>query len=372
MVDVSIVHEKQLASKILVDISAHGFGHLAQTVPMIEALRSELPQVEFVIRTGVPPRVIEERLGHSICIVPSDFDFGLVMNSPFDVNRQASFARYAALHRDYEAVVQALASWIRQEGFAGVLSNISYPVIAGAHYAGVPVVAVSSLNWLEMFNHYCGSFEGGDEIAEQIRASYLKASVFCRLLPGTPMPDLRTTVITEPVVRVGTSQRETLLKRLGRNSETRIVVFAFGGMSGESGPPWSVATNKDCLLFGPESWARERPWTPIDAGGIPFIDLLASADAVITKPGYGIVSEVAALGVPTLLLTRGDWPEEPYLVDWLRDHGRCEYLDLTLDALDSTLAFECIDKLTRMRPKCAVRGGGERQVAAIMRQVLQS
>jgi len=53
-----------------------------------------------------------------------------------------------------------------------------------------------------------------------------------------------------------------------------------------------------------------------------FIDVLRSADALITKPGYGSFVEAACNGVPVLYVPRHDWPEEPFLVPWLQHHGR--------------------------------------------------
>jgi UDP-N-acetylglucosamine:LPS N-acetylglucosamine transferase len=51
--------------------------------------------------------------------------------------------------------------------------------------------------------------------------------------------------------------------------------------------------------------------------------VLASVDAVLTKPGYGTFAEAACAGVPVLYVSRGEWPEQPYLVNWLRQHGVC-------------------------------------------------
>jgi UDP-N-acetylglucosamine:LPS N-acetylglucosamine transferase len=58
-----------------------------------------------------------------------------------------------------------------------------------------------------------------------------------------------------------------------------------------------------------------------------FADVLASSDAVITKPGYGTFTEAAYAGVPVLYVTRRDWPEEPYLVRWLKENGTCLEVD---------------------------------------------
>ena len=57
-----------------------------------------------------------------------------------------------------------------------------------------------------------------------------------------------------------------------------------------------------------------------------FADVMASCDALIAKPGYGSFVEAACLGIPVLYLERPNWPEVPYVVNWLKDNGRCELL----------------------------------------------
>jgi UDP-N-acetylglucosamine:LPS N-acetylglucosamine transferase len=49
------------------------------------------------------------------------------------------------------------------------------------------------------------------------------------------------------------------------------------------------------------------------------LDVMASCDAILTKPGYGTFAEAACNGIPLLYVQREDWPESVHLVDWLRD-----------------------------------------------------
>lgn len=57
---------------------------------------------------------------------------------------------------------------------------------------------------------------------------------------------------------------------------------------------------------------------------MPFIDVLASCDVLLTKPGYGAFTEAVCNGVSVLYVARRDWPEEPYLVAWLQQFGQCQ------------------------------------------------
>jgi L-arabinokinase len=55
--------------------------------------------------------------------------------------------------------------------------------------------------------------------------------------------------------------------------------------------------------------------------GVAYPDLVASADLVLSKPGYGILGEALTAGTRMLWLPRGPFPEAPFLVRALEAHG---------------------------------------------------
>jgi hypothetical protein len=46
---------------------------------------------------------------------------------------------------------------------------------------------------------------------------------------------------------------------------------------------------------------------------VRFVDVIAAADVVVTKPGYGTVSELILNQVPSLWVSRPGFAEEPIL-----------------------------------------------------------
>lgn len=88
-----------------------------------------------------------------------------------------------------------------------------------------------------------------------------------------------------------------------------------------------------------------------------FTDLLASADALITKPGYGSFTEAACNGAPVLYVPRPDWPEQPYLLDWIALHGQAR--SLSAEHLESgDLRTSLAELWSLPRPKTVVPEGG--------------
>jgi hypothetical protein len=63
-------------------------------------------------------------------------------------------------------------------------------------------------------------------------------------------------------------------------------------------------------------------WQP----GWSIHDLLASVDAIVSKPGYGMAVEACAYGLPLVFTRRGHFPDEPPIIDWLHQYGRVHEL----------------------------------------------
>lgn len=356
-------------TKLLLGITDQGLGHLAQSAPIVAELRRRRPDMQFSVRTGLPRIAVERRITPPFDLVPAEEDFGVVMGPSFEVDGAATYERYLALHGDYDQNVDRLARWLVAERYDGVLTNVSYLLLAAAREAGLPSLAMSSLNWLDMFNRYCSEFERSDEIFAQIRDSY-STSVFCRLTPGMPMPGLKTVPIQETIAVRGVNRRSELCRAFKLSVDARIVVFAFGGLHAVTPPRWRAATGAGHLIFGPTPWCAEgTPWHDPEQAGMAFADLLASADLVITKAGYGVITELAAAGVPALLVGR-DWPEAPHLVEWLGRYVPYNYLDGPLAELEFAVVLDWCHKMASGRTESRPTLGGEASVAALVLEQL--
>lgn len=357
--------------RFFVDITAHGWGHLAQTAPIISTLRNRIDGAEFVVRSGLPRAIVEQRCGPLLRFYPSDTDFGVAMATPFVVDRDTTLERYTQLHASFSSTVSELAALIAKERCNMVLSNVGYLAIAAGRKANVPTVAISSLNWGDLFQFYCGENPSALEILRDIDRSYASADLFLRLVPGLPMDRLQTMAVSRPIANIGTARRSNLAQAMGASSELPIIVCAFGGMLPDKIPPF--ATNgRSLTVIGPATWV-DQGVIPIDSIQMPYSDVLASADLVVTKPGYGIVSELGCLAKPSVMILRGDWPEQSSLLTWLSARALTCNVDaeVSLQAADLRHMVASSLKQSQNAPKNATEAGGEHDVVdAIIKTVL--
>lgn len=318
---------------LLIDISSHGFGHVAQTAPVLNALHALRPDVRMTVRTTAPHSLLEQRIHCPFEHIPHTLDFGMRMHSAIEVDLANSATDYRAFHTDWEARVAHEAHALHDLRPDLLLANVPYLSLAAAQAASIPSVALCSLNWSDIFGHYLAHDAEGQRTRAVMQSAYRSALAFLKVEPAMPMSDLPNSRSLAPIVHTGHNRRDALTEKLKLSPDEKIVLSAMGGMDFRLPMEcWPETPGLHWLI--PKDWGIDRKdCTPFESLGIPFNDLLASCDAVLTKPGYGTFAEAACAGIPVLYVSRGDWPEQPYLVNWLERNGRC--LEVSRPALET-------------------------------------
>ncbi len=359
---------------LVVSISGHGFGHVAQTAPILNLLHQRMPQLRITVRSTVPLFHLRARIQAPFTHLSSEGDIGMVMSSALDIRIEDSRAAYRAFHSDWDARVADEARLLRDLGADMVFSNVGYLPLAGAQQRGIPNAALCSLNWFDIYRCYFGD----DAIAAQIQACYANADAFLRATPGMAMSNLPNLIPVAPIAAVGTNRRAELRQRLKLSSDEKLVLVSMGGISGRlpierwpriAGVRWLVQS--DWQVDHPDAIVLETLQTKNFCPGtrMSFSDLLASSDALICKPGYGSFAEAACSGVPVLYVSR-DWPEAPPLIEWLQQHCRCR--EVSRQALEQGRIAGELESLWSAPPPKPVMPTGAHQVAEWLAEKLGS
>lgn len=343
---------------LFVDISSHGFGHLAITAPVLNALAERVPGLALTVRTGLPAALLRQRLRPACTVVAGASDFGFVMRDALSIDRAASAAAYRAAHADWPARVAAEAAFLADLAPDLVFSNISYLPLAGAAQAGIPAIALCCLNWADLFAHFYGNEPWGPAIHSQILAAYRAAHRFLRITPGMAMAELGNVHAVGPIAARGR------VHDLGLGAGVRAVLVALGGIDHRLPlEDWPRLPATRWLV--PAQWHCRHPDAiPFETLGRSFTDLLASVDVVVTKPGYGTFTEAACAGTPVIYQPRVDWPEQHCLIDWLHRNGSA--VAVTAEVLrQGNLAAALEQALGQERPPPPTPGGAEEAAAFI-------
>lgn len=353
MIFISMTHQPHL----VVFITAHGFGHVAQTAPVLNVLHQLMPELKITVRSGVALQHLRSRIHAPFTHFQGSEDIGMLMSSALDVRVVDSCAAYRDFHAGWEQHVAAEAQLLRELNAGFVFSNAGYLSLAGAQRAGIPCAALCSLNWADIYQHYCGT----GKIATAIHACYANAEAFLRVIPGMAMTDLPNMVSVSPIAALGKNRRDELDHLLKLSPDEKLVLISMGGIASRlpvgcwpriAGVRWLVQ----------KSWQVEHADAVVlESLPLSFNDLLASCDALICKPGYGSFVEAACNGVPVLYASRADWPESPCLIEWLQQNGRC--CEITREALGAGTVGAALQQLWKMPNFEPVIPAGAQQVA---------
>lgn len=349
---------------LFADISAHGYGHLAQSAPVLNRLVELCPDLRITLRSGLPPEKLRQRIRAPFEHIAAASDFGYVMVDALTIDHAATATRYRHTHADFASRVAADVALLRELRADVVFANVSYIPLAAATELGIPAVAICSLNWADLYAH----FFGADAIHAEMLAAY-RGATFLRTTPGMPMPGLDDIMDIGTLATRGTARRDELRAIVGADGTARLVMIALGGIPKRLPVEgWPALPNTHWLV--PQSWnvqrADMRAFEPL---GWPFADLLRSVDAVVAKPGYGTFAEAACNGTAVIYQRRADgWPEQDCLIDWLHAHARCAEVsadDLRTGNLGPALA-DCLRLAVPPAPTFDGAGRAAHRLAALL------
>ena len=317
----------QTPAHLLVDISSHGYGHVSQTSAVVNELVKLKPGLRVTIRTTAPIDFVKSRFQCDFQPISLAFDFGMKMANAVDVQVKESAAAYKAFHADWRKKVAHEALTLRQLKPDLLLANVPYLSLAAAQAAKVSAVGMCCLNWADIYQHYCADDAEAQRIHEQMLEAYLSAEYFLKVQPAMEMPAFSNAHDIQPIVRIGQTKRRGIDALCALYEGEKLVLVAMGGMEFRL-PVQTWPCLPGIRWIVPQAWDVRRDDTiAFESLHMSFTDVLTSCDAVITKPGYGTFTEAAYAGVPVLYVTRRDWPEEPCLVQWLKQNDVCLELE---------------------------------------------
>lgn len=305
---------------LVVDISAHGFGHVAQTSAVLNAL--DCTNIRLTIRSSAAEKMLRERIRHPFTLISYQQDAGMLMHDALRVDVAASMRWYADFHANYAARKAQAARELAQLQPDLLFANVPYLSLDAAGECGIPAITLCSLNWADVFHTYCGELPGAARIREEILHAYTQAECFLQPTPSMDMhPAIRTQTIA-PIAALGKRNPAGLRQQAELPDHTRFVLVALGGLGMEYPLENWPRIPGVCWIFPDMALTQARAdFLPTSLFALPYVDLLASCDAVMTKTGYGTQTEAVVNQVPTLCINRPGWPEEPNLPDWHARHG---------------------------------------------------
>jgi L-arabinokinase len=303
-------------------VSGHGFGHATRTAEVLRALRALAPRLPVSVASAAPHALFASQVAPPFEHRYLECDVGLVQKGALEIDLAGTAERWRAWAAGWDARVDHEAAWLRSAGVSLVLGDIPPLAFAAAARAGVPSVGLANFSWDWVYRHLSAREPALGAAADLCAAAYGRATRLFRLPFAGDLAAFRAIEDVPLVARRPRLPRPQAQARLGLGSRP-VVLLSFGGLglpgfspevlAGTPGLQFLVPNEPDGLPANVASVHASR----LAALGLEYVDVVGAADVVVTKPGYGIVSDAIGAQARLVYTDRGDFPEYPVIVGGL-------------------------------------------------------
>jgi hypothetical protein len=315
-------------------ISGHGLGHATREVAVINALAARRRDVRFLLRTMAPRWLIEASASTPVDVQAVETDPGVVQLDSLRLDEEETARRAAVFYADFEDRAADEAAALRGAEAGLVVGDIPPLAFAAAALAGVTSVAIGNFTWDWIYGLYPAFDRVAAGVIDTIRGGYRRARHVLRLPLHGGFGAMSAIIEDIPfIARRSARGRARARQLLGVGDGRPVVLASFGGYGLDLPYDEIARPGRLELLTGEASH------------GLQYEDLVAAADVVVSKPGYGIVSDCLANETALLYTSRGRFAEYEVFVDQMPRILRCRYIsqeDLRAgrwaDAVDALVA----------------------------------
>lgn len=315
-----------MRESVIFYVSGHGFGHSARTATVIDRLLRERSGIRVIVKTSAPEWFFREQIGGDFEFYPLECDTGVIQADSLNLDPGASLEAYSGFLERLEETADAEAGFAARKNCRLIVGDIPPLAFEAAARAGIASLGIANFSWDWIYEPYVEKQPEYRYLLSSIREGYRKTGLLLRL-PFSGEMDAFPNARDIPLIarRAQVDARE-VRERLGIEENRLLVILSFGGFSlGEEyyrklleidECVWLASERIGFALPGLRNVRREE----LAELGLGYPDLVAAAEAVITKPGYGIISECIANQTKMLYTSRGEFREYPVLVEGIRKY----------------------------------------------------
>ena len=332
-----------MAAAIVFYISGHGFGHASRSIEVINAILARRPETRIGVRTSAPRWLFDLTVKGKVAFSTLECDTGVVQIDALNLDEADSIRRASAFHSDLVTRAASETRLLREIGAGLIVGDIPPLAFAVGASAGIASIALANFTWDWIYADY-PRVRLAPSLLPTIRGAYGKASMALRLPMWGGFESFTNVKDIPFIARHAGRTREEVCKLLKLPVDKPIVLVSFGGygLSGLDSDAlakfrkYTVVNTANLPLGrvrGKETATAERKGSYVNLNeeavydsGVRYEDLVAAADAVVTKPGYGIIADSIANDTAVLYTTRGHFPEYDVLVEEMPKYVRNAFI----------------------------------------------
>lgn len=302
-------------------ISDYGFGHAARSIAIIRELLEKEPSYRVIICHSFAMDFLRNSLPYdqvSFRKIATDVGYFLKEGS-LEPDKEKLAKEFDRFVEKWESKIQLEVQIFQQMKVDLIISDISPLPLEAADRVGIPMIGISNFTWYTAYESLLDQ-----KRLEIWKSSYAKMSCFF-LLAGNQESNWPCEKRLFPFFarKVQEDMVERIIDQINPTRKKTIIFFGLGmkieGIEVESLPLWE---SENCVFIVSSNVKVDRD----NVFSIPIEETesqvyIAASDLVITKAGWGTISEAVVYNVPLLILNREGMTEDQHTINYIRQHG---------------------------------------------------
>ncbi len=328
---------------IIFYITGHGFGHAVRSAEVIDALLQKDPEVELFVRTDAPEWLFPQN--HSRVHYESvEIDIGAIQKNSFEVDVYKTYHEVSRLFQSWKDIFNQERAILSGNKIQLVLGDIPPLAFRIADKMNIPAMAIGNFSWNWIYEDWLSQKNEFSSIVDEIKRDYATVHTLFRIPGHEPMSAFPNIVDVPHIGRKGHLKKETLQEEFNIPDTHRVLLLALPQYDQHLIPWDKLSKFSNWIILSPFSEHPDGNILPVKRTGFKFSDLISASDVVLSKPGYGIVTDCYTNRTPLLYISRKDFRECDVLIQWLDNHSVSQ--EMTVDELVDGEWQPILDALT--------------------------
>ena len=310
--------------KILYYVSEHGLGHLTRSVALIRELQNDTKVMirnsnESFLKKSLP----------SIPVFSGQTDQGpIISDNSVSIDWKRTHSSITDWYSNFSSNLEKELIFMKKSDPDLIISDISPIPLSAAKKLGIQSIALSNFTWLDIFS----KLENFN--LNILKESYQNSS-FCIQLPLSTSMDIFKQKKQVGFVCKSLSEQKISVRKKLNIDESKFLIFV--NLPKFYNVVLKNFENFQVISTGAKTTSKNtmfiEPW-------IEGQNLINASDLVITKCGYGMISECLTTGTPLKLIADDLHPEQSAMLKHLSNYGM---MNRILDWKNGTLEVDFND-----------------------------
>ncbi|GBD93157.1 hypothetical protein BMS3Abin05_00740 [bacterium BMS3Abin05] len=319
----------QMKRSILFYISGHGFGHTTRSIEVIKRLLHLEPNLHVFIKTGAPAWFFRLNLRENYTLVSEPVDVGLVQKNSFVADKEATLKAFAKFYLEFKTRLPSEVKFVRENKVRAIVGDIPPLAFEVSRAAGVPGMAIANFSWDWIYEPYAEEFTEYKWVVPVLKMLYGKADALLRLPLHGDLSAFPNPTDIPFIARRAEISREEVRKKLNflhDSQSAKIALISLRKADLQQIDLKRLESIPDVHFLAFSDTNGIKNVHPLPPDFLPYPELVHASDVVISKPGYGIVSECIANKTPLLFTGREDFREYAVLAEGILNLGLGTFL----------------------------------------------